>query len=322
MGELRKDYLRDSWVIISPKRGNRPKQFITSARRKDDRNCSFCRGNESMTPPETYRVEEGKKWIIRCFPNKFPAVSEEETPRLKMVNEFLRYEHAYGWHEVMVDSPWHNKQLSDLPVEHIRKVLQAYSDRVAELSRNKDIKYVAVFKNYESEAGTSIIHSHSQLIAYNHVSRVVLEEVNAVAAYQRKNKSCPYCKIWRMEAGLNDRLAFENKRAIAFAPYASRHPYELALFPKRHVHNITELKDNELLAIARIIKDSLVKLKKLRAPYNMYLHNAPIEEELHFHIKINPRTSIFGGFELATGTIINTVAPEDAAKFYRGEIDV
>ncbi len=317
MGELRRDYIRDSWVIISPKRGARPRQFITNSRKKDDKSCFFCRGNESLTPPETYRVEEKKKWIIRCFPNKFPAVSEEDQPKLKIVNEFIRYQFAYGWHEVMVDSPWHNKQLADLPVEHIRKVLQAYSDRVTELSRNKDIKYVAVFKNSEMEAGTSILHSHSQLIAYNHVSRAVLDEVRAVAKYNK----CPYCSIIRME-GKSDRLAFDNKRAIAFAPYASRYPYELAIFPKRHVHDITEMRDDELLGIARTVKQALVRLKKLNAPYNMYLHNAPLGEELHFHMKINPRTSIFGGFELSTGTIINTIAPEDAAKFYRGEIDI
>lgn len=315
MGELRRDYIRDIWVIISPKREGRPKQFTTTSKKKDNGKCFFCRGNESMTPPETYRVEEKKKWILRCFPNKFPAVSEEETPKLKVINEFLRYQHAFGWHEVMVDSPWHDKQLSDMPVEHVRKVLQAYSDRVDELSKIQDIKYIAVFKNHELEAGTSIIHSHSQLIAYNHISRAVLEEVKAVSQFNK----CPYCSIMRMESKLGSRLAFENKKAIAFTPYASRYPYELAIFPKRHVHNITELRDDELLGLARIVKESLVKLKKLRAPYNMYLHNAPIGKELHFHMKINPRTSIFGGFELATGTIINTVAPEDAAKFYRGE---
>ncbi len=316
MGELRKDYIRDSWVIISPKRQDRPKQFVENTRKKEDKKCSFCRGNESLTPPETYRVEEKQKWIIRCFPNKFPAVSEEEAPRLKAIGPFLKYAYAYGWHEVMVDSPWHNKQLSDLPNEHIRKVLQAYSDRVGELSKNKDIKYIAVFKNHESQAGTSIIHSHSQLIAYNHISRAVLEEVRAVASY----KKCPYCSIIKMESR-SERLAFENNKAVAFAPYASRYPYELAIFPRRHVHNITELRDDELAGIAKLIRNSLSRLKRLRAPYNLYLHNAPLGKELHFHIKINPRLNIFGGFELATGTIINTISPEFAAKFYRGEIN-
>ena len=40
-------------------------------------------------------------------------------------------------------------------------------------------------------------------------------------------------------------------------------------------------------------------------------------QDLHFHIEITPRFEKWGGFELSTGAIVNSIMPEDAAKFYR-----
>ena len=51
----------------------------------------------------------------------------------------------------------------------------------------------------------------------------------------------------------------------------------------------------------------------------MEIFYSPSEENLHFHIEISPRLAIWAGFELLTGDIINSVPPEEAAKFYRGE---
>ena len=64
--------------------------------------------------------------------------------------------------------------------------------------------------------------------------------------------------------------------------------------------------------------DVLVKLKKLNAEFNYFLNYSIGSEDLHFHIRINPRFAIWAGFEWSTDMIINSVSPEDAAKFYRG----
>lgn len=315
MGELRKDYVMDRWVIISSKRQQRPNEFLVrKAEKKVKTVCAFCKGNEHLTPKETYRVEDDGEWIIRCFPNKFPAVSMDKKPKLVKHDSFFLSSFAYGRHEVIVDHPWENKQIEDLGIDHIKKLLETYANRTKEFYKDKNIKYVAVFKNYEKEAGTSIKHSHTQIIGYNHVSRVLLQEVEAVNKY----KSCPYCSIMKVESK-GPRRVVSNKNVVCFAPYASRYPYELVIFPRRHVINITQLNEDELLDMAVVIKKLLLRLRTINAAYNMYVHNAPIGKNLHFHIKINPRLSIFGGFELSTGTIINTVAPEYAAKFYRGK---
>jgi UDPglucose--hexose-1-phosphate uridylyltransferase len=60
-----------------------------------------------------------------------------------------------------------------------------------------------------------------------------------------------------------------------------------------------------------------MKLKKASASYNFFVHYSPVKENIHFHIEIAPRTATWGGFELSTDAIINSVMPEDAAGFYR-----
>src|SRR3990167_5812070 len=108
----------------------------------------------------------------------------------------------------------------------------------------------------------------------------------------------------------------ENKSVIAFAPFASRFNFEAWIFPKRHVKSITDMYDNELYDIASALKKILMKLKEKNISYNFYLHYAPKGKGLNFHIEITPRIAKWGGFELSTGAIINSVMPEDAARFY------
>jgi UDPglucose--hexose-1-phosphate uridylyltransferase len=92
---------------------------------------------------------------------------------------------------------------------------------------------------------------------------------------------------------------------------------EVWVMPKQHITNISQVKDTR--GLAEIMKDVLTKLRLLNAPYNYVLHYSPTDKDnLHFHIEILPRLSTWAGFEF-NGTVINTVTPEDAAKFYRGE---
>ena len=83
---------------------------------------------------------------------------------------------------------------------------------------------------------------------------------------------------------------------------------------------MNEFDDNEFADLAAILKKVLSKLKELNAPYNLFLHHAPNGEDLHFHIEITPRCAIWAGFEFSSDIIINSISPEDAAKFYRDEI--
>ncbi|MBW2984566.1 DUF4921 family protein, partial [Candidatus Woesearchaeota archaeon] len=206
------------------------------------------------------------------------------------------------------------KQLWDLPKERIKQVFGVYRQRIDELSKSDNIKYVIIFKNHGRAAGTSLIHSHTQLAAIGIVPETIKEKVKAVKKYEH----CPYCDIINIEKD-SFRRCFENETMAAFTPYASRFNFEIWVFPKRHVKGLNEFEDKELDDLAEIMQKILMRLKELNVSYNYYLQYAPADEDLHFHIELCPRIAAWAGFEFSSGAIINSVMPEDAAKFYRGE---
>jgi UDPglucose--hexose-1-phosphate uridylyltransferase len=310
MLELRKDLVLDRWVIVSEKRGQRPKQFKKVEKLKDSF-CYFCPGNEKTTPKELGRIEKNNKWEIRWFPNKFPAVAKQGNLKLKKQGI---YEHgnAYGYHEIITETNDHKKQLEDLSKEHIKKLLEVYIQRIKELEKKKGIKYVLLFKNKGREGGASLIHSHTQVAAYNKIPGLVQSEVKKSI----KGKTCEYCKVIKKEKN-SKRFVKENKSFIAICPYASRYNYEVWIFSKKHIKRMEEFNDNHLEDLAEILKNLLLKVKKLTDSYNFIVHYAPKGKDLHFHIEICPRIATWGGFELASGEIINSIAPEKAAKYYK-----
>jgi UDPglucose--hexose-1-phosphate uridylyltransferase len=322
MHELRKDYIFDRWVIVNTERAKRPRDFVREhARIKEEGSCPFCPGNEKMTPPEIARVEEKGEWVLRAFENKFPAVTTEGNPELKAEGEFFTKGNAFGKHEVIVETPSHKQQFHELSPERIVKYFQLLLKRRAALYKSLGIKYVSMFKNHGAEAGTSLMHEHSQIIAYNRLPKNVEREIKAITKYHRKHRSCPYCKVVELERK-GPRRVFENDSFLAFTPYASIFEFEAGIFPKRHVESFAQLSDAELLDLAGILKKILAKLAELNAPYNFYFHEAPETKRKtrhHAHLKIVPRFITWGGFEHCTGCIINTVSPEQAAEFFREE---
>jgi len=301
MNELRKDYLLNRWVIIAKGRGKRPQHFVQKPGKIKEKVCFFCPGNEDTTPPEISRVEEKGKWIIRCFPNKFPATD---------------------WHEIIVETPDHTENLGDLSVDHIVKVLEMYSERHIAMGANPKVKYVSIFKNKGEIAGASLPHSHTQLVGLTSVPPLVSKEIRA------SRKKCPFCTIWRDEVK-SSRLVYENRYTAAFAPFASRFPFEVWLMPKRHVGTLVEMKRKEMTSFAETLKRILSALNSSLnyPPYNFVLHyapeglhHAPKCKDLHLHLELLPRLSKFAGFEFGTDIIINVMPPEIAADHYRKEI--
>ena len=311
MGIIRKDYILDRWVYYATERRKRPQEFKKIIVKEDSKKCYFCPSNEHLTPPEIGRVEYKGSWKIRWFLNKFPAIEKKGNPKLKS-KKFFSEGSSYGIHEVIVETQHHKSQLADLPVQQIRELLEVYKFRINELSKLKDIRYVEVFKNQGKDAGTSLVHSHSQVMALPQVPTLVMEEINAVKKY----KKCPYCEIIKHESK-SKRKIFETKNVVAFAPFASRFNFEAWIFVRQHKINMEQLEESELKDLAIALKKILVNVKKINASYNFFLHYSPEKENLHFHIEVTPRIATWGGFELSTNAVINSVMPEDAARFYR-----
>jgi len=311
MPELRKDYILDRYVIIATERAKRPHE-MAHEEEVVQKKCFFCPGSEDQTPPEIYSIKKDGKWQVRVFANKFPAVAEAGNPCIATDNEFYTYADAIGRHEVIVETPNHDLQLADLSVEEISQVIQVYRLRQVEISKIDGIKYVSVFKNSGENAGCSVAHTHSQIIAYNVVPTLVREKERLTRAMG----GCPYCNIVAKETD-SDRSIYQDDLVSAFTPYASRFPYEAWIFPKRHLSRFDELTIDEINSFAKAVKIILTKLKSINAPYNFFFHYGT--NDMHFHFEILPRFPKvkWAGFEMSTGTIINPVVPEDAATFYR-----
>ncbi len=310
--ELRKDYLLNNYVIIAKERSKRPQQFMQAEKNEDMQNstCFFCPGNEESTPSEISRRENDSGWYMRVIPNKFPAVSKGERTELDTHNKFFTFCDAIGYHEVLVETPIHGEQLWDFDGKRLTEVLEVYKERFIELKKRENVKYVSIFKNHGKKGGASLFHSHSQIIAYNFLPSEI-EEREKVC---RENYGCPYCEIIRIEKD-SQRAVFEDSNVVCFTPYASRFPFEVLIFPKRHVLTLDELFNDEFKSLSRALLLVLKKLKELNAPYNFYIRYGV--ENMHLHMEVIPRLSNWAGFEFATGTVINSVSPEDGACFYR-----
>lgn len=311
--ELRKDYLLNRWVVISESRNNRPFDFGTEPDIKRVF-CVFCSGNESQTPKEIYQIEKDGKWKIRVIPNKFAAVDPMGTPTIATHNDFYTFAGDHGEHEVVIETPTHGKNFGDLEVEDIVSAFKTYNQRITELKKDPSVKYVCLFKNQGKNAGASINHPHSQIISFSMVPPEVMDKVNAVKKYP----SCPYCEIINREKN-SYRRCFENDSCVSFTPYASRFNYEIWIFPKNHITYFSQFDEKMYFDMASMLKTAVQKLEKENIDYDVAWYYSPEGENLHFHVEIMPRISLWAGFEMGFGVTINSVSPESAAKFYRGE---
>jgi len=301
--EIRKDYFLNKFVIITPSRSLRPRDINEQTILKRNNTCPFCPENINPKIIIDKINNRTKQWEVISIANIFPAVSLD--------NSF-----AYGVQEVIIETRNHSQELAELSLIEIENVLKMYAKRTLELMKNKKLDYILCFKNQGSRAGASIIHAHSQVFATAIIPPDISNEMLLAQDYKNKNKNCVYCDIIKKEQKEKIRIVFEDKNIIAFTPYASEYHYEVWIFPKRHLDNITLLKKEEISSLSSALKKILTKLEKLKLSFNYFLHNVVSNTDQHFYIKIQPRDSIWAGVELGSGLVINSVSPEDASEFY------
>jgi len=333
--ELRKDYLLNRWVVIATERKRRPTDFVKKIKEETIGACPFCPDHEMETPPAVLvylplngeirkdKDENGyrhKNWLIRCVPNLYPAFTPPKNEEEAEVGARHMPPLAVGHHEILVESPRHKEHPSVARVSQLVHVINAYRDRLSELSAKNYVKYVSIFRNHQREAGASLSHAHSQIIATPSVPQIPTEEVTASKEFWSKNKECIFCDILEKEKA-GPRFIWENKSFSVFAPWASVNPFEFWVFPKKHQSTLLEISKDETRALAECLRVSLGGLSSLLndPPYNFGFHIAPKEEAgargyYHWHLEVYPRLAIWAGFEKSNGMFINTMSPEDAAK--------
>ncbi|MFH1509249.1 MAG: DUF4931 domain-containing protein [bacterium] len=303
--EIRKHYFLDKYVVVAYGRFGRPHDYMRIDKTKRVKRCHFC-GDEDR--PMILRYPETGAWKIKVIPNAFPAVSLENSS-------------AYGKQEIVIETPVHNQEFSEMTINNIKNTLDVYQRRVEEILKVRHIKYVLVFKNDGPRSGASLSHSHSQIFAAEVMPPKISNEINGLKKYKQKRKTCAYCDIVKKERK-SDRMIFADNHSIAFAPYASEYKLETWIVPVKHKKTISELTDNEKLSIAKNLKKILNRLDRRNFSYNLFFSNFIVnkKQDFHFVIKIQPRVNTWGGVELGCGIIFNSYPPERVPDFYRKNI--
>ncbi len=329
MSELRKDPILGRWVIISTERGKRPVYFEEKEGSKSGGFCPFCLGNEDKTPPEILAYGRPSNapanspgWTLRIVPNKYPALRVEGDLDRRGEGIFDMM-NGLGAHEVIIETPHHDRDPSNMDTERVRDIFWAYKERITDLKRDTRVRYVLVFKNHKSEAGATLDHSHSQLIATPIVPKRVSEEIDGASKYYDYKERCVFCDMIRQEIQTGKRIVLENNHFISIEPFAARFPFETWILPKEHIPFFEEMDEEYYRDLAGIFRETLRKINKAlkSPPYNFIIHTTPIlnscDNFYHWHLELMPKLTRVAGFEWGSGFYINPTPPETAAEYLR-----
>ncbi|KRQ86369.1 Galactose-1-phosphate uridylyltransferase [Caloramator mitchellensis] len=303
MAELRLNEITKEQILIVENRSKRPKDFKTCQEKVNvsfKENCPFCCGNEELTPPEVYRDSEN--WNVRVVENKFPILNSQG--KIK------------GYHYVLIEGRHHSRNIHEMSKEEFLNVTKAFVKVSEMLYQKDDVEYVQLFKNYKKEAGASLEHPHSQIIAINKMPEKINRTLEKSKKYFEKNSECLLCKTINYEIQHEKRIIHLDNDFIVYSPYASIYPYEIAILPLEHRSSLLNMNDEEIEKLSDIIQETIKSLINNvgDVPYNLYFDFIKEEKEYyHYQVRICPRLSIHAGFEIATGLFTNIVSPETSA---------
>lgn len=267
-------------------------------------------------------LPESDSWRTRVVPNKFRALSPEGDTRRFMEGIYVAMQ-AYGRHEVIIESPLHNRPIATMSTQEVEVIVETYHKRHHDLLQEHRNRMIIIFRNHGLQAGTSLIHPHSQIIVTGMVPNYIPWSEEEAQRYFDEWGRCAYCDILNFEMETQRRVVLENPSCLAFVPYAAEVPFEVWIMPKRHEASfsaITDRSKSDLSAVLRGVLGSLHgKLKDPDYNYVLYtsLRNNPNEPQLHWFLQIRPRLTTHAGFDIGSGICINPSLPEADADFLR-----
>ncbi|MEK7099050.1 MAG: DUF4921 family protein [Patescibacteria group bacterium] len=325
--ELRQDPVSGEWVVIATGRAKRPHDFVSVRQRTTTQSKDMC-PFERMFPAArgVYRRDGGNTaddWFVQVVPNKYPAFVEGACPVLREDGPY-RVTDGIGFHEIVITRD-HERPLGLQTPAEADLVLQAYQDRFRAIKQDPCIRYISVFHNHGPQAGATIEHPHSQIIALPVIPPDISRSIAGSQAYgEAHGGACVHCAVLKHELRSGERVVYENKDAVVLAPFASKTAFELRIMPRTHGAYFENAGVSERQGAAEALAVSLDCLfKGLGDPdYNFFLHTAPVGHaemfsHYHWHIEIIPKTAVWAGFEIGTGIEISSISPEEAALFLK-----
>lgn len=331
MSEIRYDRLNDTYVLITPERLHRPDFSPPKTSSASGTICPFCEGNESLTPKEIYAIRSAQTlpnsqgWQVRVVPNLYKALAIE-APHHNHEGRFSHWE-GFGAHEVIIDTPKHLNSMMQWDQSQRINWLKTLRQRTEDLRRDSRLIYFSLFKNEGFDAGATIEHCHTQLIALPIVPNKQRELNRRIGSYFETHHQTLIASIIESEVSDNVRIIAKKGEFIALSPYASAYPFEVMISSSTSSAQIDTITDESIVDLSALIGTVLEKMESAlgKFAFNLSISSPPLGEEssmAHAHrlmIRITPRLYRLGGFEVDTGMMINPVEPELAAKILRGE---
>ncbi|MFI8500104.1 galactose-1-phosphate uridylyltransferase [Streptomyces sp. NPDC085524] len=301
--ELRQDEATGDWITIASHRQGRTYHPPAGE-------CPLC-------PSRDGRLGEipAADYEVAVFENRFPSLAA-----------------PVGRCEVVCFTPDHDARFADLAPAGARLVLDAWTDRTAELSALPGVEQVYCFENRGAEIGVTLSHPHGQIYAFPFVTPRAAKMAAAAAAHRAATGRNLFEDLVARARAATERVVTAGEHWTAFVPYAARWPYEVHLYPHRRVPDLTCLTEAERAEFPGVYLDLLRRFDRLFAvagqpqapaptPYVSAWHQAPRTggEELALHLELftvrrtADKLKFLAGTESGTEAFINDVAPEAAA---------
>ena len=301
------------------------REWVSTASHRQDRPqmpkdwCPFCPGSGRV--PDDYDVY--------IYPNDFAAFSiPPQVPAIEG-DDFYPVKPSYGKCDVVLYHPDHNTSIPQIPIDHLTRLVKVWRQRFAELKATPGIRYVLIFENKGEVIGVTMPHPHGQIYSLPLVPPAIKKELAAARAHYRSHDRCLFCDILQKERKDGRRIVAENRAFTAFIPFYARWPYEVHIYPRRHVGALDEFKPSEEKALAEMLKWVTQKydnLFQMSFPYMMLLHQAPTRGRhpyYHFHIEFYPphrskeKLKYLASVETGAGTFLNDSLAEEKARELR-----
>lgn len=295
--ELRKDPITRSWVITG--------DDVPEHHSRADAPCRFCANASSPLQVIASRGEiDGLPWSARSVVHPMPLYRIEGDPSRRGDGIYDRMR-SIGAHEVLVETPKHDRNLWNASDVEIEQFLKLAAQRIRDLKGDGRIKYISIFKNFGANAGQEFEHPTAQLTATTFVPRRVLYELRAGREYYQQKERCVFCDIIGQEERQGLRVVELRGDYIALCPYAPRVPYETWILP--HTHNSSF----ERTALSRtggirdfgiLLRRILQRIRTVTEEFHLVLHTSPntmhgseslgywktLDEDYHWHVEILP----------------------------------
>ncbi|MFG2722361.1 galactose-1-phosphate uridylyltransferase [Streptomyces sp. NPDC048416] len=306
--ELRRDPLLGDTVVVASHRQGRTYLPPADA-------CPLCpsrEGRDSEIPAPDYDVV--------VFENRFPSLAGDS-----------------GRCEVVCFTSDHDASFADLTEEQATLVLEAWTDRTAELAELPQVQQVFCFENRGAEIGVTLGHPHGQIYGYPFTTPRTALMLRSLAEHrERTGGRNLFDDVVARERAEGTRVVLEGEHWVAFVPYAAHWPYEVHLHPKRRVPDLRALEDDARTEFPQIYLELLRRFDRIfgpgepPTPYISAWHQAPFRGEgaldraefgLHLELFTIRRTSgklkYLAGSESGMNVFINDVPPETAAERLR-----